>query len=423
MHFDYLTYGFRKFWSALLAFVVAVGIFLPAKEMTFTASHENDKTNYTYVFVHGFFGWGEEHKAYRRLPYWGFFNGDMMKGFRKAGYTCVAPTLDPFGSIWDRACELYAQLAGTRVDYGKAHAEACGHDRYGKDYTGHAMLEQWDSTHKINLIGHSLGGPTSTMLLTMLADGVKAEQKATTDGTLSDLFKGGKTDWVYSVTGLAAVYNGSSLPICAQAIGDTGDYLSQKLDRRFLPGPAAKLILKQMLGKSLGVLQKVASGEVADPDTAIYDMDPDHMVQINKTQIRTLDNVYYFSVPHDGTKKDETDGHLVADMDVDDYVFSILMPILGRTNDTTRGGIVMDPSWGPNDGLANTISETAPFTAPQETVDAQPSAALAKRFSTGKYYVFPAYHGAHLVLEGNVFRPNPDGPEYVLRLMEMINAI
>ena len=422
MHFDYLTYFLRRFWTSLLAFVVAVSFVLPAKELKLISSHESDRTNYTYVFVHGFFGWGEEHKAYKKLPYWGFFNGDMMKAFRKAGYSCAAVTIDPFGSIWDRACEVYAQLAGTRVDYGKAHAEACGHDRYGKDYTGKAMLDKWDSTHKINLIGHSLGGPTSTMLATMLADGVKAEIAATKDGSLSDLFKGGKTDWIYSITGLAAVYNGSSLPICAQAIHDTGEYFKQRLAEDKIP-PLTRLLMEKQMDKIVETGMKVASGKVADPDTAIYDMDPDHMVKINREQIRTLDNIYYFSVPHDGTVPDEKDGHLVADMTVADYVFSLLMPILGRTNATTKGGLVMDPSWGPNDGLANTICETAPFTAPQETVAAEPSPALAGKFTTGKYYIFPAYHGAHLVLEGNVFRPNPDGPEYVLRLMEMINAL
>jgi len=32
-----------------------------------------------------------------------------------------AASVAPNGSAWDRACELYAQLSGTRVDYGKAH--------------------------------------------------------------------------------------------------------------------------------------------------------------------------------------------------------------------------------------------------------------------------------------------------------------
>ena len=423
MHFDYLTYFFRKFWTALLALIVALSFAVNLKTPSYTASHENDRTNYPYVFVHGFFGWGENTKAYDTLPYWGFFTGDMMDGFNEAGYTCVAPSVDPFGSIWDRACELYAQLVGARVDYGKAHSEACGHDRYGEDYTGRAMLEQWDSTHKINLIGHSLGGPTSTMLTTMLADGVKAEIDATTDGSLSELFKGGKTDWVYSVTGLAAVYNGSSLPVCAQAVRDTGDYLAAHVDSKKLVDPVTRFALKKLIGGVVDTTAKIASGEVADPDTAIYDMDPDHMVEINASQIRTLDNVYYFSAPHDGTKKDEKDGHLVADMDVSDYVFSILMPVLGRTNTVSKGGLVLDESWGPNDGMANTASETAPLKAPQERLNADPSTALAQSVSSGKYYIFPTYRGSHLAMEGNVFRPNKKGPEYVLRIMEMINAL
>ena len=422
MHFDYLTYILRKAWAGILALAVALSFVLPAKELKLEASHDADRTNYPYVFVHGFFGWGEEHKVYKTLPYWGFFNGDMMKAFRSQGYTCAAVTIDPFGSIWDRTCELYAQLVGARVDYGKAHAAACGHDRFGKDYTGHAMLGQWDSAHKINLIGHSLGGPTSTMLATMLADGVKAEINATKDGSLSDLFKGGKTDWIYSITGLAAVYNGSSLPICAQAVHDTGDYLKQQLAQNKVPLLTRKLMEKQ-IDKLVKTGMKIASGEVADPDTAIYDMDPDRMVEINRDQIRTLNNIYYFSVPHDGTKPDKIDGHLVADRETDDYVFTLPMPLLGRTNTTTKGGLVMDKSRGPNDGLANTVSETAPFTAPQEKVSDHPSPALAGRFTTGKYYIFPVYHGAHLVMEGNVFRPNTDGPAYVLRIMEMINAL
>ena len=422
MHFDYLTYLFRKIWAGVLALVVALSFAIPERELKLTASHENDRTNYTYVFVHGFFGWGEEHKAYKTLPYWGFFNGDMMKAFRANGYDCVAVTIAPFGSIWDRACEVYAQLVGARVDYGKAHSEACGHERYGKDYTGKAMLKQWDSKHKINLIGHSLGGPTSTMLATMLADGVQEEINATKDGSLSDLFKGGKTDLIHSITGLAAVYNGSSLPICAQAVQDTGKALKRTIREQNLPTLVKQAEMKPV-DLLVDTLSQVASGEVADPDTAIYDMDPDHMVEINKKRIRTLDNIYYFSVPHDGTKRDETDGHIVPDPAVDDFIFSMLMPVLGRTNTTTKGGLVMDKSWGPNDGLANTISETAPFTAPQQKVSQQPSPALAGKFKTGKYYIFPTYHGAHLALEGNVFRPNPKGPAYVLRLMEMINAV
>lgn len=43
-----------------------------------------------------------------------------MDFLREKGYDCHAASVSPTGSAWDRACELYAQLAGKRTDYGAA---------------------------------------------------------------------------------------------------------------------------------------------------------------------------------------------------------------------------------------------------------------------------------------------------------------
>ena len=43
-----------------------------------------------------------------------------MAFLREKGYDCHAASVSPTGSAWDRACELYAQLAGKRTDYGAA---------------------------------------------------------------------------------------------------------------------------------------------------------------------------------------------------------------------------------------------------------------------------------------------------------------
>ena len=84
---------------------------------------ENAKTQYSYVFVHGLSGWGEYDAAYQAMPYWGMRGGDLMKYLRARGVDAHAASVNPTASAWDRACELYAQLTGTRVDYGKEHAE------------------------------------------------------------------------------------------------------------------------------------------------------------------------------------------------------------------------------------------------------------------------------------------------------------
>ena len=87
------------------------------------------KTNDPFVFVHGLSGWGSYDAQYKAMPYWGMLNGDLMAYLNSRGYACYAASVAPSGSAWDRACELYAQLTGTRVDYGAAHSAAMGHER------------------------------------------------------------------------------------------------------------------------------------------------------------------------------------------------------------------------------------------------------------------------------------------------------
>ena len=111
-----------------------------------------------YVFVHGLSGWGSYDRAYRRMPYWGMFGGDLMKYLNRQGFSCYAASVAPEGSAWDRACELYAQLTGSVVDYGKAHSERCGHARFGRDYSQEPLIPDWESGKKIVLLGHSFGG-------------------------------------------------------------------------------------------------------------------------------------------------------------------------------------------------------------------------------------------------------------------------
>ncbi len=132
-------------------------------------------TNYSYVFVHGLMGWGEYDTQYKLMPYWGMFGGELLGKLEDKGYNCYAASVSGTASAWDRACELYAQLTGTVVDYGKAHSEKCGHNRYGKDFTGKALIEKWDSENKINLLGHSFGGATMRVFESLMAKGDETE--------------------------------------------------------------------------------------------------------------------------------------------------------------------------------------------------------------------------------------------------------
>ena len=422
---DYVTWIIHRFSAFMMAMFFLLSAFSGLhKKSSFTADHSADKTNYAYVFLHGFLGWGENAKgnAYKGMPYWGMLNGDCLQGYRKAGYTVVAPTVDPAGSNWDRVCELYAQLVGARVDYGKAHSEACGHDRYGEDYTGKAMLDQWDSTHKINIIGHSLGGRDTIVLASLLAKGSEAERAATTDGSLSGLFTGGKADWLYACVGLSAVYNGTTLVAERQSVLDTSKYMQMQIEElKYIPLPLRKG-MEAMIRGYWSVLAEAASGEVAKADTAAYDMNPDHTLELNKDVI-TAENVYYFALVHEDVTYDTIDGHAICDAANVDPVIGALTPILARTNTVSKGGLVLDESWQMNDGCVNTISQRAPFGAPTNDLSGPASAVIAGEAKQGTFNVFPMVHGSHMWAMGDFVRPQLDGPTYVLHIMEMINAI
>lgn len=169
----------------LLAMLLAVMMLVPLFAGVGAASAEEvSGADYPTVFVHGLLGWGDEDSINKLVPYWGMTAGDMHAYMNGLGYNTYVASVGPVSSAWDRCCELYAQLAGTKVDYGQAHSDKCSaqfddlgyelhHERYGRDYTGNALIDEnwgpiyengkvvgWYDT-KVNLVGHSSAAPPS----------------------------------------------------------------------------------------------------------------------------------------------------------------------------------------------------------------------------------------------------------------------
>ena len=163
----------------------------------------------TYVFVHGLSGWGSYDDTYRRMPYWGMRGGDLMVFLRGKGFSCYSASVSPTGSAWDRACELYAQLAGTRTDYGAVHSRQYRHDRFGTDFSGNSLLPGWDRDTHLVLLGQSFGGATVRLFAHLLAYGDETERRASSD-ELSPLFAGVMGDRIHSIVTLAAPTNGTT---------------------------------------------------------------------------------------------------------------------------------------------------------------------------------------------------------------------
>ncbi|MBR0364821.1 MAG: lipase, partial [Clostridia bacterium] len=170
------------------------------------------KNNYPCVFIHGLMGYGEQDFMDVVFPNFGLFNHTFFKHLKARGIETYNPSLGPMNSAWDRACILWAYLFGGRVDYGKAHSEKYGHARYGKEYPGVLKdLGQTEAHKKMNLIGHSFGGPTVKTVAWLFAFGSEEERADTPAEELSPLFAGGHGNLLHTVTTLSGVNNGTAL--------------------------------------------------------------------------------------------------------------------------------------------------------------------------------------------------------------------
>ena len=234
---------------------------------------------FKYVFVHGLSGWGSYDDAYRRIPYWGMRGGDLMSFLREKGFDCYAASVSPAGSAWDRACELYAQITGTRVDYGEAHSLKYRHERYGRDYSEHPLIPARDEHSQLVLLGHSFGGTTVRLFSELLAHGDAGERLASSPGNLSPLFIGGMENRVHSLVTLATPMNG----ITAYDLFTDADFDPESVKTPWWSHGLAMGTKPRMDGRD-------------ERDYANYDMQIDHAHELNRL-ISTLPHVYYLSVP------------------------------------------------------------------------------------------------------------------------------
>lgn len=366
--------------AKIVSFFMAVWTFICPLALNPKIDINNDewKTNYTYVYCHGLSGWGSYDAQYKLMPYWGMFGGNLIKFLNEKGFDCVAASVAPSGSAWDRACELYAQLTGTVTDYGEEHSKRCGHERFGKDFSKNPLVEKWDSENKVSLIGHSFGGATVRTLVSLMAKGSDAETETTSEESISPLFTGGKADWIYSVITLAAPHNGTTAY-------NTGRDSSEAEDNR----------------------------TDAQKDNAAYDMYIDNALELNKN-LALPENVYYFSISCSSTVQN-TDGTYSPVNSKTEVLFRGSAEEMGHYTGKTRNGFVIDESWQENDGLVNTCSALYPMYQPHTQFE-------KGKVETGVWNVMPVYDGDHMSLQGGLFVKN-DVRAYHAEMLNMINCL
>ena len=355
----------------------------------------------TYVFCHGLNGRGQYDAEYQKRPYWGGKSGDVAAEWRARGVDAFAASVAPQGSAWDRACELYAQIAGTRTDYGKAHSAEYGHGRVGRDFAGNALIPSWDDDTRLVLIGHSFGGATIRLLSELLQNGSEEERAVTAPENLSPLFAGGMGDRVFAIVTIAAPSNGTTAYDLA---------LDPSFDVRSVRVPLKYRLLDRVVKRST----KIKTDGRDSRDWANFDMQIDNARALN-ARIGMLPHAYYISLACDATKPAE-DGRRVSDASVMDPLFVRTGDLMGTYSGTTAGGCVVDDAWHANDGLVNTISARAPFGDPQQPLDRD-------RIVPGIWNVMEDMHVNHSFFSGGYLQKTDPHPFFseLLELLEGLN--
>lgn len=334
----------------------------------------NAKNKYPLVFVHGMFGWGTEIGIDKITPYWGATTGSLMKHLADCGYECYAASVGPVSSAWDNACELYAQLMGTRVDYGKAHSLKNNHERFGRRYRK-PLLEGFGK-RKIHLIGHSHGGQVIRLLVYLLTYGDENEKEATDEREISGLFTGGKEDWAASIVSLCTPNNGTSLYDIAEnanivhPLGRVADFTMCVMGRTAIHGRLVDYQLEQYgmtplrgekkADKIFASIKRIDSGN----DHILSDLSFKGAFELNQ-KIEISKNINYFCYTASGSVGEKYRPKNIRFLPL--KPLSILMARHKLPED--KYGIMFDDSWRENDGLVNTVSGRNPFDEPAKEYD------------------------------------------------------
>ncbi|OUS41194.1 hypothetical protein A9R00_02155 [Oleispira antarctica] len=323
------------------------------------------------ILLHGFTGWGRDEAL--DFNYWGGIV-DVQEHLKEHNFQVFTTASGPISSSWDRACEIYAQIKGGTVDYGKAHSENHGHDRFGKTFAGYypewGELDRESKTiKKVHLIAHSQGGLDSRIMIQLLNKGHLAEQKslAMNKDDLSPLFRG-NNDWVHSVTTLSTPHDGTTLASSVFRIlpnhQEVLTYLSSTWSAFGLPAYDWKL---SQWGLERGeeeeyddFTQRVQNSHFwrATRDNAGWYLSPEGARETNEW-VKAQPNVYYFSYGSQQT----SEAWFSDDHEPDIGMFAIFRPFakwMGEYTQDSPNRVIIDKAWFANDGIVNTISMDGP---------------------------------------------------------------
>ncbi|MCD8858584.1 YSIRK-type signal peptide-containing protein [Staphylococcus gallinarum] len=350
------------------------------EQPTKTAKQGQYKNDDPIILVHGFNGFTDDINPPILSHYWGGDKLNIRQDLQDNGYETYEASIGALSSNYDRAVELYYYIKGGTVDYGAAHAEKYGHERYGKTYEG--VYKDWQPGQKVHLVAHSMGGQTVRQLKELLRNGNPEEiaYQKEHSGEISPLYQGGNDNMITSITTLGTPHNGT---VAADELGNEAfirqvvyDYVKFKgnTDSHSDFG-LNQWGLKQKEGESyLEYVKRVQNSKIwKTQDNGFYDLTTEGAAKLNaNTSLNP--NIVYKTYTGESTRP-ALFGRQKSDLNMF-LPFTLTGNVIGKTANT---------SWRENDGLVSVVSSQHPNN--QAYVDA------TDEIQKGVWQVTPVRHG------------------------------
>ncbi|MBR2410792.1 MAG: hypothetical protein IKB08_03610 [Clostridia bacterium] len=427
----------KRILSLILSFSLILTLMLPAfaaEDDGLLGWEDLTENEYPFVFVHGMGGWGA-YEENAPMPYWGGMGFDGLKMsssdtnivdiLNSYGVETYEASVGPFSSAWDRACELYAQLTGTVVDYGEAHSKEHNHERYGYSYEGKALMgENWDLTTPINIMGHSFGGPTVRLFASLMYYGDEAEMAATGEET-SPLFKGGH-DVIHSCTTFSSPNDGTPIAdflvdlklialiafagnLLGTLFGDNVMMWSLRFGHFGITPPEGQ-------DRAKFSIRNIVNFYNAN-DNCGYDMTIDGARKLNE-KINVAPNTYYYSYTAIATKENALGMQQLQTASLFSFSSLVLSLYEGKTLD----GVEMTKEWAISDGIVPYASAKCPMKDLDTAKSYSEAMANGEEILPGRWYMMdPLMDFQHASYMGTIGWPT-SVEDFYTSYINMVNS-
>ena len=319
------------------------------------------QNNFPIVLIHGFMAWGPDEMGY--YNYWGG-KDDFVSLLEDQGHVVFELSVGPVSSNWERAIEVYYQLKGGQIDYGKRHSNKYNTIQKPKGKYYEALYPEWSNENPIHIIAHSMGGQTARMLNYLLTQEIYQD-----DGNevreSSPLLGQSQEGLIRSITTIATPHDGTTLtsitvkiiPFIQYFIGVAGligtDFYNFDLEHwgfRRKKSETWFQYVNRMREHSAWKTKNISS----------WDLSLDGAKELNGILLASPD-IYYFSFITTTTVLDEHTGLHTTTSNTPLLIRS-RAKLMGSRSGYWTDGLPTDSSWYENDGVVNTVSMYGPST-------------------------------------------------------------